>query len=56
MYLVEATKVDSVVSVPFNALSKLTMFFLDLLSTYSENREIYKKNLTKFRESIGYYF
>ena len=39
------TKVDSVVSVPFTALSKAHNVLSDLLSTYSENRDL-KKSLS----------
>ena len=39
------TKVDSVVSVPFTALSKSHNVLSDLLSTYSENRDL-KKSLS----------
>lgn len=39
------TKVDSVVSVPFTALSKSHIVLSDLLSTYSENRDL-KKSLS----------
>lgn len=39
------TKVDSVVSVPFTALSKSNNVISDLLSTYNENRDL-KKSLS----------
>ena len=39
------TKVDSVVSVPFTALSKFHNVISDLLSTYNENRDL-KKSLS----------
>ena len=39
------TKVDSVVSVPFTALSKSHIVISDLLSTYNENRDL-KKSLS----------
>ena len=39
------TKVDSVVSVPFTALSKSHNVISDLLSTYNENQDL-KKSLS----------
>ena len=43
------TKVDSVVSVPFTALSKSHNVISDLLSTYNENRDL-KKSLSNLEE------
>ena len=42
------TKVDSVVSVPFTALSKSRNVISDLLSTYNENRDL-KKSLSNLK-------
>ena len=46
------TKVDSVVSVPFTALSKSRNVISDLLSTYNENRDL-KKSLSNLENQAS---
>ena len=46
------TKVDSVVSVPFTALSKSRNVISDLLSTYNENRDL-KKSLSNLENQLS---